>query len=56
MDEQLKRGQEEVISAVAAEKLLRKKAEELTLEQARWEKRAELARRRGATRPWRARR
>ncbi len=43
MDEQLKRGQEEVIAAVAAEKQLKKKAEELTEDQARWEKRAELA-------------
>jgi phage shock protein A len=43
MEEQLKRGQEEVISAVAAEKQLRKKAEDLTSEQAKWEKRAELA-------------
>jgi phage shock protein A len=43
MDEQLKHGQEEVIAAVAAEKQLRKKAEELATEQARWEKRAELA-------------
>jgi phage shock protein A len=43
MDEQLKHAQEEVISAVAAEKQLRKKAEELAEDQARWEKRAELA-------------
>ncbi len=43
MEEQLKRGQEEVIAAVAAEKQLRKKSEELTEDQARWEKRAELA-------------
>ena len=43
MDEQVKRAQEEVISAVAAEKQLRKKAEELTEEQGKWEKRAELA-------------
>jgi phage shock protein A len=43
MDEQLKRGQEEVISAVAAEKQLKKKAEELQADVARWEKRAELA-------------
>ena len=43
MDEQLKRGQEEVISAVAAEKQLRKKAEELLADQERWDKRAELA-------------
>jgi phage shock protein A len=43
MDEQLKRGQEEVIAAVAAEKLLRRKAEELGAEQAKWEKRAEIA-------------
>jgi len=43
MDEQLKRGQEEVIAAVAGEKQLRKKVDELTSEQAKWEKRAELA-------------
>jgi phage shock protein A len=43
MEEQLKRGQEEVISAVAAEKQLKKKAEELLADQARWDKRAELA-------------
>jgi phage shock protein A len=43
MDEQVKRAQEEVISAVAAEKQLRKKAEELVEEQGKWEKRAELA-------------
>jgi phage shock protein A len=43
MDEQLKRGQEEVIAAVAAEKQLKKKADELTADVGRWEKRAELA-------------
>ena len=43
MDEQLKHGQEEVIAAVAAEKQLKKKADELTEDQARWDKRAELA-------------
>jgi phage shock protein A len=43
MDEQLKRGQEEVIAAVAAEKQLKKKAEELAADQERWDKRAELA-------------
>jgi phage shock protein A len=43
MEEQLKRAQEEVISAVAAEKQLRKKAEELTADVERWDKRAELA-------------
>jgi phage shock protein A len=43
MDEQLKRGQEEVIAAVAAEKQLKKKVEELNLDLERWDKRAELA-------------
>jgi len=43
MDEQVKRAQEEVVAAVAAEKQLRKKAEELVDEQGKWEKRAELA-------------
>jgi phage shock protein A len=43
MDEQVKHAQEEVISAVAAEKQLRKKAEELLADQERWDKRAELA-------------
>ena len=43
MDEQLKRAQQEVISAVAAEKQLKKKCEDLTADQAKWDKRAELA-------------
>jgi phage shock protein A len=43
MDEQLKRGQEEVIAAVAAEKQLRKKVDDLREEQQKWDKRAELA-------------
>ncbi|MEO6421069.1 MAG: PspA/IM30 family protein [Polyangiaceae bacterium] len=43
MDAQLKRGRQDVISAVAAEKQLKKKAEELLAETAKWEKRAELA-------------
>lgn len=43
MAEQLKAGRQDVISAVAAEKQLRKKAEELQAEVAKWEKRAELA-------------
>lgn len=43
MDEQLKRAQKEVISAVAAEKQLKKKVDELTAERDKWDKRAELA-------------
>jgi phage shock protein A len=43
MDEQLKRAQQEVISAVAAEKQLKKKVDDLGAEQAKWDKRAELA-------------
>src|SRR3984957_4544099 len=43
MDEQLKRAQQEVISAVAAEKQLKKKCDELGAEQGKWDKRAELA-------------
>jgi phage shock protein A len=43
MDEQLKRAQQEVISAVAADKQLKKKCDDLTAEQAKWDKRAELA-------------
>ncbi len=43
MEEQLKRGQEEVIAAVAAEKQLKKKADELIADQERWDRRAELA-------------
>jgi phage shock protein A len=43
MDEQLKRAQKEVISAVAAEKQLKKKVDDLTGERDKWDKRAELA-------------
>ncbi len=43
MDEQLKRGRQDVISAVAAQKQLRKKADELVADGDRWDKRAELA-------------
>lgn len=43
MAAQLKRGRQDVVSAVAAEKQLRKKAEDLEAEVATWEKRAELA-------------
>jgi len=43
MGDQLKAARQEVISAVAAEKQLKKKAEELADESAKWDKRAELA-------------
>jgi phage shock protein A len=43
MAEQLKSGRQDVISAVAAEKQLRKKADDLKVEVDKWEKRAELA-------------
>jgi len=43
MEEQLKRGRQEVISAVAAEKQLRKKKDDLAIEVGKWDKRAELA-------------
>lgn len=43
MEEQLKRGRQEVISAVAAEKQLRKKKDDLSAEVDKWDKRAELA-------------
>jgi phage shock protein A len=43
MQEQLKAGRQDVISAVAAEKQLRKKADDLKAEVEKWEKRAELA-------------
>ena len=43
MAEQLKRGRQEVISAVAAEKQLRKKKDDLAAEVDKWDKRAELA-------------
>jgi phage shock protein A len=43
MDSQIKAGHQEVIQAVAAEKQLRKKAEDLLADVERWDKRAELA-------------
>ena len=43
MGEQLKRGRQEVISAVAAEKQLRKKTDDLDAEVEKWDRRAELA-------------
>jgi phage shock protein A len=43
MDEQIKRAQREVIAAVAAEKQLRKKCDDLQSEREKWDKRAELA-------------
>lgn len=43
MGEQLKRGRQEVVAAVAAEKQLRKKVDEASADVDRWEKRAELA-------------
>lgn len=43
MAEQLKSGRQDVIAAVAAEKQLRKRADDLKTEVERWEKRAELA-------------
>lgn len=43
MESQLKTGEQEVVSAVAAEKQLRKKAEQLDADKERWDKRAELA-------------
>jgi phage shock protein A len=43
MDEQIKAGQKEVIAAMAAEKQLAKKADELRADVERWDKRAELA-------------
>jgi phage shock protein A len=43
MDGQIKAGHLEVIQAVAAEKQLRKKSDELTADVERWDKRAELA-------------
>lgn len=43
MGEQLKSGKQDVISAIAAEKQLKKKAEELSSEVEKWDKRAELA-------------
>lgn len=43
MGEQLKAGRQDVIAAVAAEKQLRKKADDLKTDVEKWEKRAELA-------------
>lgn len=43
MGEQLKSGRQDVITAVAGEKQLRKKADDLKAEVDKWEKRAELA-------------
>ncbi|MBS2012071.1 MAG: PspA/IM30 family protein [Deltaproteobacteria bacterium] len=43
MAEQLKSGRQDVIAAVAAEKQLRKRADDLKIEVEKWEKRAELA-------------
>jgi phage shock protein A len=43
MGEQIKAGHQEVIQAVAAEKQLRKKCDDLQIEADRWDKRAELA-------------
>jgi phage shock protein A len=43
MGEQLKAGRQDVIAAVAAEKQLRKKADDLKVDVEKWEKRAELA-------------
>ena len=43
MGEQLKAARQEVISAIAAEKQLKKKAEDLGVEADKWDKRAELA-------------
>src|SRR5258708_2373682 len=43
MDEQIKAGHKEVVQAVAAEKQLRKKCEDLRVDVERWDRRAELA-------------
>jgi phage shock protein A len=43
MDEQIKAGHQEVVQAVAAEKQLRKKCDDLQADILRWDKRAELA-------------
>ena len=43
MGEQIKEGRQDVISAVAAEKQLKKKVDDLKAEAEKWEKRAELA-------------
>ncbi len=47
MDVQIKAGHQEVVQAVAAEKQLRKKADDLKADVERWDKRAELALRSG---------
>src|SRR5438270_18289 len=43
MGDQLKSARQEVISAIAAEKQLKKKSEDLAVEADKWDKRAELA-------------
>jgi phage shock protein A len=43
MDGQIKSGQQEVVQAIAAEKQLRKKAQDLKADVERWDRRAELA-------------
>src|SRR6516165_840767 len=43
MDDQVKAGHQELVQAVAAEKQLRKKCDELQADVDRWDKRAELA-------------
>jgi len=43
MDEQIKAGYQEVVQAIAAEKQLRKKSDDLRADVERWDKRAELA-------------
>src|SRR5579871_1047098 len=43
MDSQIKAGHQEVVQAVAAEKQLRKKRDDLTADVERWDRRAELA-------------
>jgi phage shock protein A len=43
MDDQIKAGHQEVVQAVAAEKQLRKKVDDLRADVERWDKRAELA-------------
>jgi phage shock protein A len=43
MDAQIKAGHREIVQAVAAEKLLRKRCDDLSADVARWDQRAELA-------------
>src|SRR5579863_3043320 len=43
MEAQIKAGHQEVVQAIAAEKQLRKKADELKADVERWDRRAELA-------------